>query len=183
MESAHEHPSIIIPQRTLLVLCGSAGSGKSTFARWLVESNTAQGLRETMIVASDRCRALVCDDEHSQLVNRDAFDLFHYIIHKRMLQQRLTISDSTALTKEARQQQLKLAQRHHYHSCLLVLAVPMEQSIRQNCLRQRVVSREVIEFHTRQLQQTLLSIPHEGWDQYYVLHGPDPAVDLKVQTS
>src|SRR5712692_8636473 len=66
--------TIKLPRRTLLVLCGPAASGKSTFAE--------QRFRETMIVSSDHCRALICDDVTNQQVNRDAFDLFYYIIRK-----------------------------------------------------------------------------------------------------
>ena len=54
---------ITVPLRTLMVLCGPAGSGKSTFARRFVERHEEQGIRSTAIVSSDACRALVCDDE------------------------------------------------------------------------------------------------------------------------
>ncbi|MBO0781430.1 MAG: AAA family ATPase [Ktedonobacteraceae bacterium] len=179
MESGRPNDRTIIPRRTLLVLCGPAGSGKSTFARWLVQSHNFPA---TTIVASDYCRAMVCDDENSQLVNRDAFDLFHYIIHKRMLQNCLTIADSTALMPEARQRLLGLARRHLYHTCLLILDVPLEQSIQQDSKRQRVVGREVIEFHAEQLRQALLSIPNEGWDEYHILHEPRFVVEINEET-
>src|SRR5437879_13153007 len=87
---------ITIPRRTLLVLCGPAGSGKSTFA--------AQRFASTTIVSSDYCRAMICDDENNQQVNRDTFDLFYYIIQKRMYLGRFTVADSTALQTEARRQ-------------------------------------------------------------------------------
>jgi protein phosphatase len=174
--------TITIPPRTLLVLCGPAGSGKSTLAHRLVKRNEAQGWRETMIVASDCCRAMICDDENSQLANRDAFELFHFIIHKRMEQQRLTISDSTALTFQARQGQLELARRHHYHACLLILDVPLELVIAQDGQRQRVVGPAVIEFHAGQLQQTLLSAPQEGWDQYHILRSPASQLEIIVSS-
>src|SRR6266516_3926374 len=118
-ESAHP-PAIIIPRRSLLVLCGPAGSGKSTFAKHLIDKHRHEDFQPTMIVSSDRCRALVCDDEGSQQANRDTFDLFYYIIHKRMFQNRLTIADSTALQPEARHRLLGLAERHNYHTCLLI---------------------------------------------------------------
>ena len=85
---------ITVPRRTLLVLCGPAGSGKSTFA--------AQRFIHTNIVSSDDCRAMICDDEANQQVNRDTFDLFHYIIQKRMYLGRFTVADSTALQSFAR---------------------------------------------------------------------------------
>lgn len=184
MESGrpNDRPRILIPSRTLIVLSGPAGSGKSTFARRLVEAHNTQDLRETMIVSSDRCRAMVCDDENSQSVNRDAFDLFHYIIHKRLLQQRLTIADSTALTLDARLHLLDIARRHNYHTCLLLLQVPRDTILQQNQMRTRVVDEPVIAFHLEQFQQALTSVPTEGWNQYHILQGPEPRVKLIIKT-
>ena len=65
---------LTVPPRTLLVLCGAAGSGKSTFAEKLIETHQHLGFKPTMIVSSDTCRAIVCDDENNQQANRDAFD-------------------------------------------------------------------------------------------------------------
>src|SRR5579859_104323 len=122
-------PGIItLPPGALIALCGPAGSGKSTFARNLVKNHA--GFVETMIVSSDHCRALVCDDENNQQVNRDSFDLFYYIIHKRMFQKRLTIADSTALKAEARHRLLELAGRHQVATCLLIFTVT-EETCRQ----------------------------------------------------
>src|SRR4051794_11919729 len=65
--------SFVIPRQTLIVLCGPAGSGKSTFAHRFVERHYAQGCRATTIVSSDYCRALICDDVTNQQMNRDTF--------------------------------------------------------------------------------------------------------------
>ena len=46
-----------IPELSLVTLIGISGSGKSTFAR--------KHFKETEIVSSDRCRAIVSDDERS----------------------------------------------------------------------------------------------------------------------
>src|SRR5215469_11291160 len=100
---------VILPQRTLLVLCGSAGSGKSTFA--------AQRFPETTIVSSDRCRGMICDDENSQAVNRDAFDLFHYILRKRMILGRFCVADSVALLPYARENLRQLSRNFGYFGC------------------------------------------------------------------
>src|SRR5579863_10426372 len=109
---------ITVPRRTLLVLCGPAGSGKSTFA--------AQRFIPTSIVSSDYCRAMICDDETNQQVNRDTFDLFYYIIHKRLFQGRLTIADSTALQANARQALIEIARRYQYHCSLFVFNMSLE---------------------------------------------------------
>ena len=58
---------IEVPELCLVVLVGVSGSGKSTFAR--------RFFSETEIVSSDRCRALVSDDENDQSATVDAFAL------------------------------------------------------------------------------------------------------------
>jgi predicted kinase len=175
MERAGHRPqeAIKLPQRTLVVLCGAAGSGKSTFAQRLVASHQNQGLKVTSIVSSDYCRALVSDDETNQQVNRDSFDLFHYIIYKRMLQGRFTVADSTALQAEARHRMLGLAQRHNYYTCIFVFDIPVETCILQDQTRQRSVGEQVISYHANQLQQVLTDIQGESWHQVHILKNVD----------
>ncbi len=171
---------LVVPKRTLMVLCGIAGSGKSTFARNLVNTHKEKGLRATSIVSSDECRSLVCDDDNNQQVNRDAFDLFYYIIHKRMFQSRFTIADSTALQADSRRRLLELAQRHHYHTCLLVFDTPPATSIQRDRARIRIVGEQIILYHERLLQQALLVIPNEGWQQIRILDEQAPPLTVEI---
>jgi predicted kinase len=165
----HGLPSILLPVRSLLVLSGAAGAGKSTFAHKLVQAHAQQDFKPTMIVSSDECRAFVCDDENNQQVNRDTFDLFHYIINKRMFWNRFTIADSTALYPAARHKLLDLAKRHNYHTCLLVFNVPAEISLRRDQQRERFVGERVIIYHSDLLLKTLQAVHNEGWDQVHIL--------------
>ena len=173
-------PVLTLPTRTLLVLCGPAGSGKSTFARHLMATHERQGWKPTMIVSSDACRAQICDDENSQQVNRDTFDLFHYIIHKRMFQNRFTLADSTALHPESRQRMLDLARRHNYHTCLLVFNISAQICLQRDLGRARQVGEQVIAFHAGLLQKTLQAIPSEGWNQILLLGEQDLNNGLEI---
>ena len=164
---------IRVPWRTLLVLCGPAACGKSTFA--------ARRFAETSIVSSDRCRELICDDAGNQLVNRDTFDLFYYIINKRLFLRRFTVADSTALYVEARRSLLNLAQRHAYHTCLLVFSIAPELCRERNQGRKRQVEEAVFSYHARLLQQTLLEAPREGWNQLYVLGAGDMDIHIEIE--
>ena len=164
---------ITVPRRTLLVLCGPAGSGKSTFA--------AQRFLATSIVSSDHCRAMICDDENNQQVNRDTFDLFYYIIQKRMYLGRFTVADSTALHADARRR-LRAQSRHFgYYGCLLIFNTPPEICLAHNRLRPRSVEEQVIPYHAGLLQQTLLDAPTEGWEQVYVLGVDDMDMQIEVE--
>lgn len=173
--STGQTPTVIrVPFRTLLVLCGPAGAGKSTFA--------AQRFNPTAIVSSDHCRELVCDDVSNQSVNRDAFDLFHYTINKRLWNGRFTVADSTALYAEARYKLLDLARRHGYYAALLIFDVPESVTSERNRQRARSVAAEVHSYHARLLQQTLLDAPHEGWDRIVLLREDTRDVVVKIAT-
>ena len=68
--------TIEIPDFSLVVLIGSTGSGKSTFA--------VKHFLPTEVISSDYCRALVSDDETDQSVTADAFELVREIAGRRL---------------------------------------------------------------------------------------------------
>ena len=170
-----ERPLLItVPRRTLLVLCGPAASGKSTFA--------AQRFAASMIVSSDHCRELICDDSNNQRVNRDAFDLFYYIINKRMYQSRFTIADSTALQADARRRLLELVRRHGYLACLLIFNTSLDVCLERNRRRGRIVEEQVIAYHVELLQQVIQDAPTEGWQQIHILDERNSDTKVEVIT-
>ncbi len=85
---------IEMPEFSLVVLVGTSGSGKSTFAR--------THFLPTEIVSSDFCRALVSDDENDLSVTDQAFELVHEIARKRLALGRLTVIDATNVRSEFR---------------------------------------------------------------------------------
>jgi predicted kinase len=165
---------ITVPRRTLLVLCGPAASGKSTFA--------AQHFAPSMIVSSDYCRELICDDSNNQHVNRDAFDLFYYIINKRMYLSRFTIADSTALQTNARLRLLELARRHGYLACLLIFNTPIATCLERNRQRGRNVEEQVIAYHAGLLQQVIRDAATEGWQQIHILDERNSPAKVEIIT-
>jgi predicted kinase len=174
----NDHPgapfTITMPQRTLLVLCGPAASGKSTFA--------SQRFAPSVSVSSDHCRELICDDSNNQHVNRDTFDLFYYIINKRMYLSRFTVADSTALQPEARRRLLALAGKHTYLTYLLIFNLPLATCLERNRRRGRLVEERVIAYHAELLQQVLRDAPREGWQQIYTLDERNSDVGVEVIT-
>ena len=85
---------LTLPEISLVVLVGASGSGKSTFA--------ARHFLPTEVVSSDVCRGLVCDDENDQSASKDAFDVLHYIVGKRLARGLLTVVDATNETEVSR---------------------------------------------------------------------------------
>jgi len=132
------HDIAILPRRSLIVLCGPAGAGKSTFASDVLQHN---GLANTAAVSSDACRLLLCDDIRS--VTRDqwatlqpqTFQLFLTIIGMRLSLGRPAIADGVNLYPELRSGLLGHARTYEYHSALVVFDLSLETCRAQNAQR------------------------------------------------
>ena len=107
---------IAIPHLSFVILIGPSGSGKSTFAR--------KHFLPTEILSSDSCRGMVCDDENSQTVTNEAFELLHYIAGKRLALGHLTVVDATNVQPESRKPLVRLAREHHCLPVALVFNLP-----------------------------------------------------------
>jgi protein phosphatase len=164
---------LILPRRTLLVLCGPAGCGKSTFA--------AQRFLPTEIVGSDHCRALVCDDENDQTVSREAFDVFHTILEKRMRLGRFCVADSTALSSQARARLRQQSRHLGYYGCLLIFNTPTEICLQRDRQRTRQVGEAGIQYQAGLLKQALVDAPTEGWELVHIWEEQGEEPDIVVQ--
>src|SRR6266566_819333 len=102
---------------SIVVLCGPAGCGKSTFA--------ASHFRPTQLISSDQCRALVCDDEQDQRFQTQAFALLHFLVEQRLGVNRLCVVDSTGLTQGARKSLLELARRYRVPCVVFLFETPL----------------------------------------------------------
>src|SRR5215813_1236287 len=96
---------IKVPELCLVVLVGTSGSGKSTFAR--------KHFKPTEILSSDFCRGLVSDDENDQTVTTEAFEVLHFIAAKRLTHMKLTVIDATNVQVDGRKKLLALAREYH----------------------------------------------------------------------
>jgi predicted kinase len=150
-----------IPAPALVVLCGPAGSGKSTFAH--------QHFPDASIVSSDRCRAMIGDDEANIRVSREAFELFHQIIELRLRHRHLTVADSTALRPEARTTLLHIGRRCEVPMVAILFDVAEATCLRRDEGRSRRVGGAVIHRQWKAFQQTLHRVPAEGFGQVVVL--------------
>ncbi len=164
---------IEIPDPSLVLLIGSSGAGKSTFS--------SSHFQPTEVISSDRCRAMISDDESDQTINAEAFGLLHYIARLRIQQRKLTVIDATNLQFRARRPLLRMARAHQLPMVAIVFQVSLETCLAQNLARtERQVRRGVLELHQQQLAETLLRLDREGYGQIYVIEKPDFA-NLVVQ--
>jgi len=154
-----------IPAPALVVLCGPAGSGKSTFAH--------RHFPDTSIVSSDRCRAMIADDEANIRISREAFELFHQIIELRLRHCHLTVADSTAVRPEARKALLHIGQQCEVPTAAILFDVAEATCLRRDEGRARRVGRAVIHRQWEAFQQALRRVPSEGFSQVVVLGEDD----------
>lgn len=155
-----------IPELCLIVLIGSSGSGKSTFAR--------KHFKATEVISSDFCRGLVSDDENDQTVTNTAFELLHYIVSKRLQLGKLTVVDATNVQEAARKPLIQLARSYHCFPVAVVFNLPEKVCQERNrCRTDRQVEEHVIRNHTRQLKKSIKGLQKEGFRYVYVLNSPE----------
>ena len=142
---------------SVVALCGPAACGKSAFA--------ARHFRPTQIISSDRCRALVCDDEQDQRFQTQAFALLHFLVEQRLGVNRLCVVDSTGLTQGARKSLLELARRHRVPCVVFLFETPLAVCVARDARRERSVGQPVVERQYQMFEQTKSSIAQEGFDQ------------------
>ncbi len=152
---------------SVIVLCGPAAGGKSTFA--------ARHFRPTQVISSDRCRAWVSDDENDQRYTEQAFSLLHTIIEKRLSINRLSVVDSTALNQMARRNLISLAGRYGVPCVLFLFPTPLETCLARDAARERQVGAEVIERQFRNFHEAMKTVRKEGFD--HVVEFPQEGLD------
>ncbi|MFD8380480.1 polynucleotide kinase-phosphatase [Streptomyces sp. NPDC059679] len=167
---------LAVPDLALVVLIGTTGSGKSTFAR--------RHFLPTQIVSSDVCRGLVADDENDQSATPEAFDLLHYIAGKRLAAGRLTVVDATNVQPQARRSLIELAREHDVLPVAIVLDVPESVCVRRNAERpdRADLPAHVIPRQRRELRRSLKSLEREGFRKVHILRGEEEVETAGIVT-
>ena len=140
--------TIKIPALSLVLLVGTSGSGKSTFA--------ARHFNQWETVSSDRCRGMVSNDENSLDCNAAAFGLLEQIVSWRLARGLLTVVDATNVQSEARKKLVDLATSYDVLTCAIVLDVSEATCQARNLLRpDRDFGPHVIRTQRRQLMSSI----------------------------
>lgn len=150
---------------SVIVLCGPAGCGKSTFA--------VRHFRPTHVISSDLCRRLVCDDETDQRYHAQTFALLNFLIGQRLSINRLCVVDSTAVTQGARKCLLDLGRKYRVRTELYLFNITLETCLERDRARPRSVGPKVIEEQYRLFRQALEVVRSEGFDEVIELHDED----------
>lgn len=165
--------TIEIPELGLVVLCGASGSGKSTFAR--------RHFADTEVVSSDRCRALVGDDETDQSVTAAAFDLLHTIVDKRLEIGRLAVVDATNVKPDDRRSLVELARRWDVLATAIVFDVPLSVCLERNAAREdRTTPEHAIVRQHRTLRRTAGRLRRERFTRVHTISSTEDLDAIEV---
>ncbi len=157
---------ITIPELSLVLLIGSSGSGKSTFAK--------KHFKSTEVISSDFCRGLVSDDDNELSATNDAFEVLHFIAAKRLARGKFTVIDATNVQPEARKPLVALARQYHCLPVAIVLDVPEDVCHERNHNRPgRSFGKHVIKQHVSQLKRSLRHLKQEGFRHILTLDTPE----------
>lgn len=155
-----------VPELSLVLLIGASGSGKSNFAR--------KHFRDNEVVSSDKCRAIVANDENDLGATNDAFDLLHYILKKRLKNGLLTVVDATNVQPESRKSLVQLAREYHTLPVAIVFDLPQRVCEDRNKLRSdRNFGSHVVSKQKQQLKRSIRNLKREGFRQIYTLNSPE----------
>ncbi|MGH9581314.1 MAG: AAA family ATPase [Bryobacteraceae bacterium] len=163
-----------IPDPSLVLLIGAAGSGKSTFAQ--------RHFRGTEILSSDRCRALVCGDPNDQSATRPAFEVLRCILFRRLRMRRLTVIDATNVRSKARKSLLKMARYYEIPAVGIVLNLAEHICVERNlCRKERCVPPHAIWTQSADLRRSLVQLPREGFRVLWILNSPEEVDAVRIE--
>jgi F420-dependent oxidoreductase-like protein len=148
-----------IPPRSLVVLVGPSGSGKSYWA--------AANFRADQIVSSDALRALVGASEHDQRAGTDAFEILDTVVEKRLSRGLLTVVDTLGLDADRRAAWLRVARAHQVACHAVVFDTPGDVCRARNRGRSQPVPAKVL---AAQIQRRD-ALEIDGFDE---VHAPGP---------
>jgi protein phosphatase len=163
-------PTITLPDPSLVLLVGAAGSGKTTFA--------ARHFAPDEVLSSDAFRALLSGDEADQSVSRGAFAILERELERRLRAGLLTVVDATNAVGRHRHALVRRARAHGVPVVALVLGLPAEVVLARNAGRARTVDEDVIRTQLTGIDRALRpdGLATEGYATVRVFRTP-AAVD------
>lgn len=165
---------IEIPELCLVVLVGTSGSGKSTFA--------SRHFKPTEVISSDYCRGLVCDDELDQSATNDAFDVLHYIAAKRLKSGRIAVIDATNVQPESRKPLVALAKANHCLPVAIVFDMPERVCVDRNVQRaDRNFGDHVVRRQRQDLRRSIKGLEREGFRHIFTFRSEEEANEVVVE--
>lgn len=145
-----------IPDPALVVLVGTAGSGKSHWA--------ARHYRAEEIVSADQLRGVVGSGSADLDASTDAFALLGSIVAARAGRGLTVVVDTLGLDRDRRSGYLALARRVGLPAVVVSLDTPATVARERNALRDRPVPARVLAGQHQRMRAVGTELDTEGWD-------------------
>lgn len=159
---------------SIVVLVGISGAGKSTFA--------AKWFAPTEILSSDRCRALVSDDENDQSATQDAFSLLMTLARLRLRRGKLCVFDATNTTPYERLKFVRLANEHGCGVSAIVFRTALATCLeRMRMRRDRDIQEAAVIRQYRAMMAELPALRLEGFSPVWSLTDDVVAPGVEVR--
>jgi len=167
---------IEIPEFALVLLVGASGTGKSSFA--------AKHFLPTEAVSSDRMRGWVADDETDQSATKDAFDVLHFLVEKRLKARRFTVIDATNVQPDARKGLIALAKKWHALAVAIVFDLPEALAVARNADRpDRQFGAGPVRRQMLNLKKSMRGMQREGLRYVHVLRSVEQVDAVEITRS
>ncbi|MBE5813142.1 MAG: ATP-binding protein [Clostridiales bacterium] len=128
----------VIPPKSLVLLMGVPGTGKSTLAQKAFAY-------DSIIISSDEIREELYGDAANQSDPKKVFEIFYQRITENLKQGKRVIADATNIRKDAREILYAIAKEANAPVYALVFIAPLENILQQNKMRKRVVPEYAVE--------------------------------------
>lgn len=122
-----------------IMLVGVPGSGKTTKAKELAKEYNAE------VLSSDAYRVKLCGNESDQSKNNEVFKLLYADLKKLLEAGQSCILDATNISFKSRARTLEYFSKVKCERIAYVINTPIEQCIRQDSNRERVVGESVLQ--------------------------------------
>lgn len=167
-------PVLSIPALSLVVLIGSSGSGKSTFA--------ARHFLPAEVLSFEHDRAAVADDPGDQAAAGTALDALRYIAGQRLALGHLTVVDATNVEPRDRAALVHIAREHDVVPVSIVLNLDERICVERNRERlDRPFAPRDARDHVQRLRSGLHELAREGFHPVYVLNTPEQVEAARIE--
>lgn len=134
----------------LCIMVGIPGSGKTTYAKKLVESMEA-----SVLISSDDIRAEL-GDVNDMSKNKEVFAIMNQRVKDKLNNGYFVCYDATSLTKEVRKNLIDEMKLHCQSFVAVFINTPLEIALERNKSRDRVVPEDVIKDMFKKLQPPVI---------------------------